>query len=145
MDSRRAETRLLSCATILKKLSLPGATVSISAAFLALAAPARATDTMSAPEKPAPAAPEAAPPQVDCSVNPDPYKNYSCLDSYLGTNVAVRLLNYYKLEMGQSAAPADPNAPPGRRDGWPATPEPTPPPRDDGRSPCRRSPPGWRS
>ncbi len=70
-------------------------------------------------------APTAAP--VDCSVNPNPYKNYSCLDTYLGTNVAVRLYNYYKLEAGQSSAPADPTAPAARRDGWPATPETTPP------------------
>jgi hypothetical protein len=64
---------------------------------------------------------------VDCSVNPDPYKNYGCLDTYLGSNVAVRLYNYYKLEMGQSAAPSDPAAPPGRRANWPTTPETTPP------------------
>ncbi len=76
-----------------------------------------------------PAAPQSATPAAaaDCSVNPDPYKNYACLDNYLGSNVAVRLYNYYKLEYGQSAAPADPTAPPGRRDGWPATPETTPP------------------
>ena len=127
MNSRRTEARRCSGVTILGRLFLPGATVGISAALLALATPGRAADTPSAPQKPAPAAPEAAPPQVDCSVNPDPYKNYACLDSYLGSNVAVRLLNYYKLEMGQSSAPADPNAPPGRRDGWPATPETTPP------------------
>jgi hypothetical protein len=70
-------------------------------------------------------APTVAP--VDCSVNPDPYKNYGCLDAYLGSNVAVRLFNYYKLEMGQSAAPSDPAAPPGRRADWPTTPETTPP------------------
>ncbi len=64
---------------------------------------------------------------VDCSVNPDPYKNYTCLDTYLGDNVAVRLFRYYKLELGQASAPSDPSAPPGRRDGWPATPETTPP------------------
>ncbi len=64
---------------------------------------------------------------VDCSVNPDPYKNYGCLDASLGDNVAVRLFNYYKLEYGQAAAPSDPAAPPSRRDGWPATPQTTPP------------------
>ena len=72
-------------------------------------------------------APEAAPPAVDCSVNPDPYKNYACLDTYLGSNVAVRLFNYYRLEFGESAAPADPSAPPGRRADWPTTPESIPP------------------
>ncbi len=63
----------------------------------------------------------------DCSANPDPYKNYSCLDTYLGSNVAVRLWNYYRLEMGQASAPSDPAAPPGRRADWPSTPESTPP------------------
>jgi hypothetical protein len=68
-----------------------------------------------------------APVPVDCSKNPDPYKNYGCLDEYLGTNVFDRFVNYYKLEWGQSSAPSDPNAPPGRQADWPATPETTPP------------------
>ena len=46
----------------------------------------------------------------------DPYKDYSCLDSYLGTGVWERMTNYYWLEYGQAAAPADPKAPPSRRD-----------------------------
>ncbi len=49
----------------------------------------------------------------------DPYKNYSCLDSYLGTGVLERFFNYYILEDGHGTAPADPNAPSSRRDGWP--------------------------
>jgi hypothetical protein len=57
----------------------------------------------------------------------DPYKNYSCLDSYLGDNITDRIWNYYKLEWGEASAPADPNALPSRRDGWPATPMTTPP------------------
>lgn len=57
----------------------------------------------------------------------DPYKDYSCLDSYLGDNVTDRIWNYYKLEWGEAGAPTDPNAPPSRRDGWPATPMTTPP------------------
>jgi hypothetical protein len=57
----------------------------------------------------------------------DPYKNYSCLDAYLGNDVFTRFINYYKLEWGHDAAPADPKAPPGRRDYWPGTPETTPP------------------
>ena len=28
----------------------------------------------------------------------DPYKNYSCLDSYLGDDFFTRLVNYYHLE-----------------------------------------------
>src|SRR5580658_457835 len=57
----------------------------------------------------------------------DPYTNYACLDNYLGEDFFTRLWNYYKLEYGQPGAPTDPNAPPGRRDYWPATPETTPP------------------
>ena len=56
-------------------------------------------------------------------VNPhrlDPYKNYNCLDTYLGDDFLGRFINYYRLEWGHDAAPADPKAPPGRRDGWPA-------------------------
>jgi hypothetical protein len=73
------------------------------------------------PSAPAPAAP------VDCSKNPDPYKNYQCLDAYLGTDVVDRLMNYYKLEWGKAGPPSDPNAPAGRIADWPATPESTPP------------------
>ena len=36
----------------------------------------------------------------------DPYKNYSCLDSYLGSDFFTRFVNYYKLEMGQPGAPS---------------------------------------
>jgi hypothetical protein len=57
----------------------------------------------------------------------DPYKNYSCLDSYLGNDFLSRLANYYRLEWGHESAPSDPKAPSGRRDYWPATPESVPP------------------
>jgi hypothetical protein len=57
----------------------------------------------------------------------DPYKNYSCMDSYLGTDFFSRFVNYYRLEWGQSSAPSDPKAPPSRRADWPATPETIPP------------------
>ncbi len=57
----------------------------------------------------------------------DPYKKYECLDSYLGDGFWERLINYYALEWGQASAPSDPKAPPGRRDGWPATPQTIPP------------------
>jgi hypothetical protein len=59
--------------------------------------------------------------------NCDPYKNYNCLDGYLGDGFFERLVNYYKLEWGKDGPPSDPKAPPGRRDGWPTTPETTPP------------------
>jgi len=57
----------------------------------------------------------------------DPYKDYSCLDQYLGDDVFGRIANYYRLEYGESSAPSDPNAQPSRRAGWPATPQSTPP------------------
>jgi hypothetical protein len=69
----------------------------------------------------------ATPPAVDCSKDSDPYKHYGCMDVYLGTAVSDRLLNYYKLEWGQSSAPSDPGAPAARQADWPATPETTPP------------------
>jgi hypothetical protein len=46
----------------------------------------------------------------------DPYKNYSCLDSYLGSDFFTRFVNYYRLEWGHDSAPSDPKAPPSRRD-----------------------------
>jgi hypothetical protein len=95
-------------------------------AGLAVALGAAAAHAQSAPAT-VPAPVPAAPPKVDCSKNPDPYTNYSCLDTYLGTGVGERLLNYYSLEMGHSSAPSDPNAQPGRIADWPATPQTTPP------------------
>jgi hypothetical protein len=79
----------------------------------------------------APATPVApttpAAPAVGCTGTPDPYKNYACLDTYLGTNVFDRLYNYYRLEWGESGPPTDPNAPPGRKAGWDPAPQTTPP------------------
>ncbi|MGD0107326.1 MAG: outer membrane beta-barrel protein [Rhodopila sp.] len=73
-----------------------------------------------------PAAAPATPPAT-CTGTPDPYKNYACLDTYLGTGVFDRFYNYYRLEWGESGPPADPNAPPGRKAGWDPAPETTPP------------------
>jgi hypothetical protein len=73
--------------------------------------------TVLAPAGPAPA----------CTGPVDPYKNYACLDAYLGDDVLTRLYNYYRLEWGESGPPTDPNAPPGRIEGWPRTPQSTPP------------------
>ena len=72
-------------------------------------------------------APDPAAAAAACTENADPYKNYACLDNYLGSNVFDRFLNYYKLEWGQASAPADPNAPPQRRANWDPAPEATPP------------------
>jgi hypothetical protein len=57
----------------------------------------------------------------------DPYVNYSCLDSYLGSGFFERFFNYYKLEWGHDGPPVDPKALPSRRAGWPATPQTVPP------------------
>ena len=57
----------------------------------------------------------------------DPYKNYECLDQYLGDGFWGRLANYYSLEWGQGAAPSDPKAPPARRDYFPPAAQSTPP------------------
>ncbi|MBV8755517.1 MAG: outer membrane beta-barrel protein [Hyphomicrobiales bacterium] len=57
----------------------------------------------------------------------DPYKNYGCLDTYLGEDFWTRLINYYRLEWGKDSAPSDPKAPPSRRAGWPPAPQATPP------------------
>jgi hypothetical protein len=64
---------------------------------------------------------------IDCHAKDAPYKNYNCLEEYLGDGFLERLVNYYKLERGHEAGPADPKAPPGRRAGWADAPATTPP------------------
>jgi hypothetical protein len=64
---------------------------------------------------------------VNCRTPDSPYKNYDCLDKYLGDGFVERLVNYYRLEWGHGAAPADPNAPPSRRAGWGPAPQTAPP------------------
>src|SRR6516165_9222264 len=64
---------------------------------------------------------------IDCKAPDAPYKNYDCLDAYLGDGFFERLVNYYKLEWGHEGPPADPKAPPARRAGWPDAPATTPP------------------
>jgi hypothetical protein len=64
----------------------------------------------------------------NCRIPDAPYKNYDCLDKYLGDGFFERLVNYYRLEWGHDAAPADPKAPPSRRAGWgDASPQSAPP------------------
>jgi hypothetical protein len=72
------------------------------------------------------ASPQAKPP-AGCKVVVDPYKNYACLEPWLGTDFMSRLINYYRLEWGHEVPPADPNAPPASRADWPPTPESIPP------------------
>ena len=64
---------------------------------------------------------------VGCRTVVDPYKNYACLDAYLGNDFFTRLFNYYRLEWGHDSAPADPKAPPSRRAEFPPAPVSTPP------------------
>jgi hypothetical protein len=66
---------------------------------------------------------------VGCRTVVDPYKNYACLDAYLGNDYFTRLFNYYRLEWGHNAAPSDPKAPPSRRpeSEVPPTPQAIPP------------------
>ncbi|PTM51371.1 outer membrane beta-barrel protein [Phreatobacter oligotrophus] len=65
--------------------------------------------------------------QAACPSGGDPYQTYGCLAPYLGDNVVERFFRYHKLVWGRDSAPSDPNAPPARRQIWPATPHSTPP------------------
>ena len=80
-------------------------------------------------QMPVPAGPGAPPgaAPAGCVGPVDPYKNYACLDAYLGDDFFTRFYNYYRLEWGEAGPPSDPSAPPSRRDYWPLTPETTPP------------------
>jgi hypothetical protein len=64
---------------------------------------------------------------IDCKAPDAPYKNYDCLDAYLGDGFFERMVNYYKLEWGHEGPPADPKAPSARRAGWADAPATTPP------------------
>src|ERR1700729_2561142 len=101
----------------------------IAAALGVVAVPIQGVLAQSAPAPaPAPApATTSAPVPAGCAGTPDPYKNYACLDAYLGTGVLERFYNYYRLEWGESGPPTDPNALPGRRANWAPAPETTPP------------------
>ncbi len=52
-----------------------------------------------------------AKPPIDCHGVDAPYKDYNCLDAYLGDGFLERFVNYYKLEWGHEGPPADPKAP----------------------------------
>ena len=96
----------------MKRVLLAG----ISVAAMGLVSGAHAADASPASKAPA-----------GCRVVVDPYKNYACLEAWLGTDFMSRLVNYYRLEWGHEAAPADPKAPPGSRADWPPTPQSIPP------------------
>jgi Putative beta-barrel porin-2, OmpL-like. bbp2 len=97
------------CGLIGLALAVPGGVVAMGAA--------QAADTAASRHK--------AP--VDCRATDAPYKNYDCLDAYLGDGFFERLVNFYKLEWGHEGPPADPKAPPARRAGWPDAPATVPP------------------
>ncbi len=67
------------------------------------------------------------PPIKPASAACDPYTDYDCLESHLGTGFFERLKNYYLLEWGKDGAPVDPKAPASRREDWPAAPVTAPP------------------
>jgi hypothetical protein len=100
---------------VMKKIGLLGLALAVPAGLLAVES-GRAAD-----------APTPSISPVNCRVPDAPYKNYDCLDKYLGDGFFERLVNYYRLEWGHEAAPSDPKAPPSRREGWPGQPQTTPP------------------
>ncbi|HLY04106.1 MAG TPA: hypothetical protein VKR31_00005, partial [Rhizomicrobium sp.] len=62
------------------------------AAFASGLGHASADDQASPTPAPQTTAPASQP--SDCTPPVDPYKNYDCLDAYLGEDVSTRLLNY---------------------------------------------------
>jgi hypothetical protein len=97
--------------TIALALGVPGAAMIVGAAQ---AADVSATMPLKAP--------------INCRAPDAPYKDYKCMDAYLGDDFFTRLVNYYRLEMGHDGPPADPKAPPARRAGWgDASPQSVPP------------------
>jgi hypothetical protein len=111
---------------LLAGVAAGGVGLAPGAAWAQQAGNAPASSTDSTPQV-AQATPAAAAAPASCTGPVDPYKNYACLDQYLGTSFLDRFINYYRLENGHAAPPTDPNAPPGRIDGWPRTPETAPP------------------
>src|ERR1700726_5033977 len=105
-------------------LAVPGAMVSVGSAGAADPS-TKGPGFEALGQTPIPKGKKAAP--VNCKAPDSPYKNYDCLDAYLGDGFFERLVNYYRLEIGHEVAPADPKAPPPRRDGWPAPPQSSPP------------------
>jgi hypothetical protein len=100
----------------MRKYGLIGLALSVPGGVIVIG-PAQAADNVTSRQK--------AP--IDCKAPGAPYKNYDCLDAYLGDGFFERLINYYKLEWGHEGPPADPKAPPARRAGWPDAPTTTPP------------------
>ncbi len=101
----------------------------LTAAFVFSAAPAFVHAQLADPTAPQPiVVAQAAAPAAPAAAGPcDPYKNYECLDDYLGTGFWNRLVKYYQLEWGKDAGPSDPKAPEPRRKEYPPAAQTTPP------------------
>jgi hypothetical protein len=115
----------------MRKFGLLGLALAVPGAMVAVGSAGAADPSTKAPgfealgQTPIPKGKKAA--LVNCKAPDSPYKNYDCLDAYLGDGFFERLVNYYRLEWGHDVAPADPKALPTHRDGWPTTPQSSPP------------------
>jgi hypothetical protein len=114
---------------IMRKIGLIGLTLAAPCGLAAVGA-AQAADPSAKPDFGALASTPAAKGKkapVNCQAPDAPYKDYNCLEAYLGDGFFERLINYYRLEWGHEGPPADPKAPPSRRAGWPDAPQSVPP------------------
>ena len=113
---------------IMRKIGLIGLALAAPCGLATVSA-AQAADPSVTPDFGALASTPSAPKRkaVDCRAPDAPYKDYNCLEAYLGDGFFERLINYYRLEMGHEGPPADPKAPPSRRAGWQDAPATTPP------------------
>jgi hypothetical protein len=106
------------------KFGVVGLALVVPGGLLAVAE-AGAADYSTAPLSPANAAKYTT--RINCKAPDAPYKDYKCLDAYLGDGFWERFYNYYLLEWGHEGPPADPSAPSSHRDNVPPTPQSTPP------------------
>src|SRR5580692_1622148 len=97
----------------MKKIGLVGLALTVPGALMTVSQ-AGAADYSTAPLPAAKAAKYSA--KINCKAPDAPYKDYKCLDTYLGDGVFERLYNYYLLEWGHPGPPSAPSAPPSRRD-----------------------------
>jgi Putative beta-barrel porin-2, OmpL-like. bbp2 len=115
---RIPKIRIAGAGIIMTRLGWVGSALLVSSGLASIAS-ARAADAATRSYVKAP---------VDCHAPEAPYRDYDCLGAYLGDDFLTRLVNYYRLEWGHDAAPADPKAPPSRRAGWgDAAPQTVPP------------------
>jgi len=108
----------------MRKLGFVGLALAAPGGLLAVGA-ASAADYSTAPLSAAAAAKYTT--KINCKAPDAPYRDYKCLDAYLGDNIFERFYNYYLLEWGHAGPPADPSAPSSHRDNVPPTPQSTPP------------------